>query len=582
MIRAAAPRLAFGFLCLTLCDLGQMVIPRLVGAVFDLLAEERAASRSLVTPLSLIVGLALAVAVLRFVWRHLIYGFARGLEKDLRRRLQERFTALSLSWHQTNQSGDVMALATNDIEAVRMAVGFGLVSLMDAVVLGLAALGFMISIDPWLSLWACLPMPLISLLTWRFGSLIYRRILEVQNVFGRLTEVVREQLAGLKVIRAMALEPLSSAEVEAVSRLHMERNIRLSLIMGGFFPMMTLLTNLALALTLFIGGRATILSAITPGDFVAFISYLALLSWPMMALGLTLGLVQEGLASLARLAKVLTAEEPDPRPAGAAFPDPEGPVGLEFRGVSFSYPGDRGPVLENLTLSLPPGAVTALTGPTGCGKSTLAALIPALYEPTAGEIIVAGRPSVEWPLARLRGLFGYVPQDGHVFTGTLRDNLAFGKASATDAELAAAAEAAALDLDPGVFPNGLDTLVGERGLTLSGGQRQRLALARALLLDPPYLILDDTLSAVDAAVEEAIMERLLVLRKGRGTLVISHRAASLAKADLVAVLEGGRVAELGTFEALSASGGHLARLVALARLGGEGWRPGALTPRAGS
>jgi ATP-binding cassette subfamily B protein len=552
-----------------------MVIPRLVGKAIDLLSDFEASFAAIKPVLLLIVGIALMVAGLRYVWRHLIYGFSRKLERELRNRLQEKFTSLSLSWHQQNYSGDMMALATNDIESVRMAVGFGLVSLMDALALGAAAVGFMLSINPWLSLWAFMPMPLISVLTWRFGMVIYRRVMETQNIFGRLTEVVREQLGGLKVIRAMALEPLSMGEVEKISRLYMNKNIRLSLVMGGFFPLMSLLTNLALALTLFIGGRAAIVSEISAGDFVAFISYLALLSWPMMAMGLTLGLVQEGLASLGRLSKVLTAKEPKVHPEAASFSGPEGPFEIELKSVGFSYPGSRGPVLENLSLVLAPGSVTALTGPTGCGKSTLASLFPALFEPTEGAIVIGGRESREWPLDKLRALFGYVPQDGHTFTGTMRDNLSFGRPGADDADLLKAAAEAALPLEPGVFPQGLDTLIGERGLTLSGGQRQRLALARALLIDPPFLILDDTLSAVDAAVEEEIMERLLKSRKGRGTLVISHRVSSLAKADKVAVLKGGKIAETGPFEILAASGGYLARLAALARLGADGWRPGA-------
>jgi ATP-binding cassette subfamily B protein len=574
-MRPAALRLSLGFLCLAACDLGQMVIPRLVGKTIDLLSDFEATGAAIKPVLLLIVGIALMVAALRYVWRHLIYGFSRKLERELRRRLQEKFTLLSLSWHQKNYSGDMMALATNDIESVRMAVGFGLVSLMDALALGAAAVGFMLSINPWLSLWAFMPMPLISVLTWRFGMVIFRRVMETQNIFGRLTEVVREQLGGLKVIRAMALEPLSMSEVEKVSRLYMNKNIRLSLVMGGFFPLMSLLTNLALALTLFIGGRAAIVSEISAGDFVAFISYLALLSWPMMAMGLTLGLVQEGLASLGRLSKVLTAEEPKVHPEAASFSSPEGPFEIELKNVGFSYPGSRGPVLENLSLVLAPGSITALTGPTGCGKSTLASLFPALFEPTEGAIIIGGRESTLWPLDKLRALFGYVPQDGHTFTGTMRDNLSFGRPGAQDSELLKAASDAALPLDPGVFPQGLDTLIGERGLTLSGGQRQRLALARALLIDPPFLILDDTLSAVDAAVEEEIMERLIKSRKGRGTLVISHRVSSLAKADKVAVLKDGKIAEMGAFEILASSGGYLARLAALARLGADGWRPGA-------
>ncbi|MDR2368274.1 MAG: ABC transporter ATP-binding protein/permease [Deltaproteobacteria bacterium] len=567
-LRAAAGLLAVGFVALVLCDFGQMIIPRLVGRAFDLLAGLGADDlEPFLTPLILILLLAVIVALLRYLWRHLIYGFSRNLERDLRRRLEEKFLSLSMAWHQENSSGNVMTLATNDIESVRMAVGFGLVSLVDALVLGLSALGFMLSIDPFLCLLAFLPMPLISVITARFGRAIYRRVLEAQDIFAELTEVAREQIAGFKVIRAMALERLSQAEVSAVSQVYLEKNVRLALILGGFFPLMTLLTNMALALALYIGGRSTIAGNITPGDFVAFITYLALLSWPMLAMGMTLGLIQSGLASLDRLAKVLKAEEPPSHPAAADFPDPGETFDIAFENVSFAYPTRPAQVLSDLTLTFPAGKISAVAGPTGSGKSTLAALLPALYEPTAGRILINGIPSTEWPVGRLRALFGYVPQEGHVFTGTMRQNLAFGAPGATDAEITRAAEAAAIPMDPEVFPLGLDTMVGERGLTLSGGQRQRLALARALLLDPPFLILDDTLSAVDAAVEEEILARLAPIRKGRGTLIVSHRLTSLSKADSVAVLEGGRLAAHGSFEALTKGEGYLSRIAQLALLG---------------
>ncbi|MDR1296003.1 MAG: ABC transporter ATP-binding protein/permease [Deltaproteobacteria bacterium] len=570
--RQSAPLLLMGFVALTVCDVGQMIIPRIVGGVFDQLAVFGQDIGAVVPPLVLMLCLAALVALLRYVWRHLIYGFSRSLEMGLRGRLEDKFLALSLGWHQANSSGDMMALSTNDIESVRIAVGFGLVSLVDALVLGLSAVAFMLSIDPYLSLWAFLPMPLISILTARFGRAIYQRMLDTQDVFGQLTEVVREQLSGLRIIRAMALEPLSRAEVSKISLVYLNKNVRLALAMGGFFPLMTMLTNLALSLALYIGGKATIVGDISPGDFVAFITYLALLSWPMLAMGMTLGLIQSGMASLDRLARVLAAEEAPRHPREAWFPNPSGPFEIKLERVGFTYPSRRDPVLKDLSLTLPAGEIVAVAGPTGSGKSTLAALLPALYEPDSGVIRIDGRPSTDWPLGRLRGLFGYVPQEGHVFTGTMRQNLAFGKPDADDESIVRAAEAAALPLDPAVFPRGLDTMVGERGLTLSGGQRQRLALARALVVDPPFLILDDTLSAVDAAVEEEILAALAPLRKGRGTLIISHRVTSLSKASLVAVLENGRVAEVGTFAEVVARDGYLSRIAELARLGVDGFR----------
>ncbi|MDR1308911.1 MAG: ABC transporter ATP-binding protein/permease [Deltaproteobacteria bacterium] len=570
--RASALLLSLGFLSLTLCDLGQMVIPRIVGRVFDLLADRGTGIGTIMGPLALMLALAAGVALLRYVWRHLIYGFSRRLEKELRLRLEEKFLSLSLSWHQANVSGDIMALSTNDIESVRIAVGFGLVSLVDALVLGLSAVGFMLAIDPYLSLWAFLPMPLISVLTARFGRAIYRRMLDTQDVFGQMTEIVREQLGGLKVIRAMALESLSQAEVRRISQVYLRKNVHLALVMGGFFPLMTLLTNLALALALYVGGRTTIVGGISPGDFVAFITYLALLSWPMLAMGMTFGLIQSGLASLDRLARVLKAEEPRRHPASAAFPYPGGAFEIRMEKVSFAYPSRDGLVLRDLDLVLPAGEISAIAGPTGSGKSTLAALLPALYEPCGGRILIDGRPSTEWPLDRLRALFGYVPQEGHVFTGTMRQNLAFGAPGASDGAILAAAQAAALPMDPAVFPRGLDTLVGERGLTLSGGQRQRLALARALLVDPPFLILDDTLSAVDAAVEEEILARLAPIRAGRGTLIISHRVTSLSRASLVHVLEEGAISASGAFGLLASTEGYLSRIVELTRLGADGFR----------
>ncbi|MDR2350154.1 MAG: ABC transporter ATP-binding protein/permease [Deltaproteobacteria bacterium] len=612
--------LLLGFLALIICDFTQMTIPRLVGSVIDLLAEGDSASRTFARPIAAIFGVAVLVAVMRYVWRHLIYGFSRGLEKKLRERLYNRFVELSVSWHDENSAGNLMALATNDVEAVRLALGFGLVSLVDSLVLGSAAVTFMLSISPRLCLWSFAPLPLITVTTGYFGRRIYKRVLETQNIFGSLTEIIREHISGFKVIRAMALEDLAKSEVNGESDKYMRKNVSLSVLMGMFFPLLNLLTNLALALTLFFGGTYVIRGSISPGDFVAFLTYLALLAYPLMALGYTMGLMQQGLASLTRLSGVISATEREIHPRGEndptleewmKTPDPPFPEtgknpghdlkaeaaparieiaketpappaekapafappapkkleSVEFAGVTFKYPGRNEPVLNDLSFSLSPVGVTALTGPTGSGKSTLAELLPALREPDAGLVLVNGRPSTEHSLATLRSLFVYIPQDGHVFTGTLFDNIAYGKPGASKKEALAAAETSGLPMDPEVFPLGLDTPVGEKGVTISGGQRQRVALARALMMDPPYLILDDTLSAVDAAIEEEILDRLLALRADKGTLIISHRVTSLKRAEKFLVLEKGRLGGEGTFDEILEKSKYFKRITELANLG---------------
>jgi ATP-binding cassette subfamily B protein len=562
--------LALGVLTLTLCNLLQMTFPRLVGFTIDLLGKDTAQRSALLTPVVWILVLAFFVAILRYIWRRNIYGFSRLMERDLRESLYTRFVGLSLGWQQKNPSGDVMALATNDIESVRTAVGYGFVSLVDAFVLGITAIAFMLTISYRLCLLAFIPLPLITLLTVFFSRRMFKRVLLTQNVFGELTEVVRERLSGFKVIRAMGLEELARGEIRAKSLEYVKTNVRLSLLTGLFYPLLYLFTNISLALTIYFGGRSVIMGEISAGDFVAFITYLTLITWPLMALGLTLGRLQQGMASLRRLGKVIGTEENSPHPLIQAFPNPAGgDFPIEIKSLSFHYPDTAKPALNQLSLTLTPGGTTALTGPTGSGKSTLAALLLGLHEPTDGVILVNGRPSSSYPLKNLRSLFGYVPQDGHIFSGTLYENIAFGKPDSSEEQVLQAATQAALHMDSDIFPEGLQTVVGERGITLSGGQRQRVALARALLLDPPYLILDDTLSAVDANVEDKILSTLHTMRPGKGTLIISHRLTSLSRAEKILVLEDGALTQEGTFEELVKIPGYLQRINELATLNVE-------------
>ena len=533
-----------GFWALVICDLAQLAIPTILGRAIDSMGLDGAVRADLLTPVFQILTLALIVASMRFAWRNLIIGFSRRVERGLRDRLYEKIISLSPRWHMENASGDLMAMATNDMDNIRLAISAGLISIVDTVVMGCAALGFMFAISPTMTLWALLPMPAISLVTHFLGRRLYKKTLEVQDVFGRLTESVREKLSGFRVIRAMGLGGLALDETRKAGEEYLKINVGLSFLAGTFFPFLHFMSNLAVALILYFGGRETIGGQVSTGDFVAFINYMAMLTWPLMALGMIIGFLQQGLASLSRLDRVFSAEN-EPGLEGRRAPADKSPD-IKFKGLTFTYPHRQEPALKDIRLKLAHDQVSALVGPMGGGKSTLAALLPALYEAPPGSLSVAGQLIEDWPPSELRALFGYVPQDGFLFSGTIYENLAFGKPEAGEAEILAAAEVAGLSEDLSHFPDGLQTMVGERGVTLSGGQRQRLALARALVLDPPYLILDDTLSAVDASVEARIMSRLLPLRRGRGALIISHRLSSLMEVDRIFILERGRLSDQGS------------------------------------
>lgn len=553
-----------GFLSLILCDLAQLAIPTTLGRGIDLLGQDGSVPGDLISPVVHILLLTLMVAAMRYAWRNLIIGFSRKVERGLRERLFEKVIRLSPRWHLENAGGDLMAMATNDVESVRMALSAGMISMIDTIVMGCVALGFMIAISPTMTLWALLPMPVITLAAHFMGGRIYRLVLEVQNIFGQMTEVVREKLSGFRVIRAMGLSHLALSETEQSGQVYLKANIRMAVLSGTFFPFLHFMSNLAVALVLYFGGRETIMGRVTTGDFVAFINYLAMLTWPLMALGMIIGFVQQGLASLSRIARVVSADDEAPGGRTYAAP-PDLPPDIVIKDLTFLYPSRRTPALKNVSLTLAHDRITALVGPMGSGKSTLAALLPALYQAPPGTLTVSGRPVEDWPPGPLRSLFGYVPQDGFLFSGTILDNLTFGKPEASREEALAAADLAGLTDDLRALPDGLETVVGERGITLSGGQKQRLALARALVLDPPYLILDDTLSAVDAGVEAAIMEKLLPLRRGRGGLIISHRLSSLMGVDRIIVLENGEVTDQGSPEELMGRESYFKRVRELNR-----------------
>ncbi len=559
-----------GLLALILVDLLQLVVPRIIKAAVDDLTAFRADSASLLRYALWIAGLALVMVALRYMWRYYLMGMSRELEEGLRNRLFDHLQTLPDSWFSRVKTGDIMAHATNDIHQIRMAAGMGLVAATDSFVMGMMTVGFMVYINLRLTLFVIIPMPLIALCTRFFSRQMHSAYMSVQAAFSDLTEIVRERFAGIRIVKAYNREAESLAAVEKISRENMIRNLRLARTTGAFFPMMIFFTNLSLVLILWLGGRETIFGAITAGDFVAFISYLGMLTWPMMALGWVINLIQRGKASLERIAVIIrTLPETADHPDAVSFPEFTGEIVME--NVNFSYAPAQSPdsesgrpaVLDNISLWLEKGKTLGIVGPPGSGKSTLLQLIPRIYDISHGSILLDGTDIRRIFLSDLRGLISFVPQEPFLFAGTIRENIAFGSPDVTEVQLAEAVRKAALEQTLAEFPKGLETVVGEKGVILSGGQKQRIALARALLRDAPILILDDPISQVDAETGTAIIETIRKISRNpeqpRTVIIVSHRLSALRFADRIITLTDGRISESGTHAQLLAGNGYYAR-----------------------
>ncbi|MCU0559877.1 MAG: ABC transporter ATP-binding protein/permease [Desulfobacterales bacterium] len=553
-------RILAGMLSLILVDVLQLIVPLVIKRAIDDLTLLRAAPGDLLGYALAIAAIAVLIGLFRYVWRLCLLGTSRRVEEGLRNRLFAHLQTLSAAYFDRTRTGDLMAHATNDIQQIRMAAGMGLVALNDAVVLGTAAVGFMLAIDPALTGIVLVPMPLIAAGTRYFSRRMHRRYQSVQAAFSDLTEAVRERMAGIRLIKAHNRKAAELEQVRASSQAYVEENLRLVGITGAFFPMMTLFTNISMALVLLYGGRQTILLAITPGDFVAFTSYLALLTWPMMALGWVTNLIQRGRASLERVQAIL-AVRPEIRSPATPAPSEPADTAIVFEGVGFAYGGSdagRGAALTGIDLRIEPGAVIGVVGPPGSGKSTLAALLPRLYDPTSGRILIGGRDLRTLRLEQLRRTIAVMPQEPFLFAGTIRDNIAFGDPDVDEERLAAAAREAALLETIRRLPDGFDTVVGERGIMLSGGQKQRVGLARCLLANAAVLVLDDPISQVDFETGAAIAVALR-RRAGAHTLIVaSHRLSAVRFADRIIVLENGRATHVGSHAELLAASRYYA------------------------
>ncbi len=548
-----------GLAALLIVDVLQLFIPRIVKfAIDDLTSGEISSSRLLIYGLE-VLGLALCIGLLRYVWRHLLMGTARRVERRLRDRFFRHLQTLSASYFSRTKVGDLMAYATNDIEAVRMSIAMGLVFLVDTIILGALTALFMVYIDPLLTLYAAIPMPLITVVTLFFSRTIHHRFTVLQRAFASLTERVRESITGIRVVKAYVQEEEEKTKLSLLSRDYVQKNLNVTKVWGMFFPVILFFSNLSMVIVLYLGGKLTIFQSISTGDFVAFMSYMGILTWPMMALGWAINMIQRGEASLIRLNQVFEEVPEVSNPTGIIRADPlKGRI--DIRGLTFSPHNGGGPVLKDIHLSVKEGEKIVIVGRIGSGKTVLCNHLVRFIEPPRGSLFFDGTEIHEIPLELLRGSIGYVPQETFLFSDTIRENIAFGKLNAREDEIEEAARIAQIYDEIAAFPERMDTVIGEKGVTLSGGQRQRIAIARALLTNSPIFILDDALSSVDIQTEEHILEGLEKFLRNRTSILITHRIAPLRKADRIVVLDQGRVAEEGDHASLFSRGGIYAEL----------------------
>jgi ATP-binding cassette subfamily B protein len=541
-------QLAFGFLSLLVVNALQLIIPRIVKHAVDGLQDQVASQTSLMKYGSLIIVLALFIAIFRFGWRILILGFSRHLEKDLRNWLFSHLLTLDRVFFQRKTTGELMALATNDLAAVQLAGGMGLVAFVDAMVMTIAALSFMAYIHPGLTLIAIAPMPLLALLTRFLSARLHRYFKKVQEQFSILTEFVRTTLSSIRLIKAYTQENSQAKRFNKLGRIYVQDNLRLAMVHGTLFPASGLVANFSLLLVLFFGGRLTIQGVISIGDFVAFTSYLFMLTWPMMALGWVTNLFQRGATSLERIQNILEQKTVFTKPETVSVM-PEKIKKISVRNLNFTYTGQQTPTLRKINLDITPGLL-GIVGRTGAGKTTLCHLLARLYPVESSTIFLDGIDVNNLSLGQVRSRIGLVPQDITVFSDTIRTNIALGRPAADREQVEAVARAASIHQEIMALPDGYDTRIGERGVKLSGGQRQRIALARALLTDRPIIIIDDGLSAVDIETEHEIIQAIGSFLQERICIVISHRLAPLAEADQLLVMDNGRIVSHGSHEQL--------------------------------
>ena len=552
----------WGCVCTVAANAIWVQFPRVIGSAIDDL-KAGVTWAKIFDHAGLLLAVTVAHGILLFLMRWILIGISRDIEFDLRNDLFAHLEKQSASYFQEHRTGDIMARMTNDLSAVRMLLGPAIMYSANTLLFSVGSLYFLLRISPFLTLAALAPLPVASVLIQVMGRKIHERFERIQAMFSDISAQAQENFSGARLVRAFAQEEAQIKAFERSNQEYIRRALRLVRLMGMLWPTLEFMLGLAMVISLLVGGHEVLSHRITVGQFVAFTTYMMMLTWPVIALGYVINLVERGTASMVRIHELLTAE-PSIDDRDATLPrETEIRGDVEFRDLRFASPAENGTpveVLHGISLTIPAGSSLALVGPTGSGKSTLVSLIPRLYDAEPGMVLIDGHPARAYPLDTLHRAVGLVPQETFLFSTTIRENIAFGVERAAMPEIRRAAEVAHIREEFEQFPHGFETAVGERGLTLSGGQKQRTALARAIVRDPRILILDDALASVDTYTEEQILEELRRAMAGRTTILISHRISTVRHADRIAVLVRGRIAELGSHEELLERNGYYAEL----------------------